>query len=492
MGRFGETRRDFLRSMGLGAAGLLAPGVLQAKDRAMKRPNILFLFTDDQRFNTLNALNNPEIITPNMDKLVKRGTAFTHAHIMGSMSGAVCMPSRAMLMSGRTLFHLRGQGQSIPQEHRMLPETLRRAGYATFGTGKWHNGPSAYARCFTHGAKIFFGGMSNHLKVPVHDFDPTGRYRREKRCIDKPFSSNLFSDAAIDFLKSHKGDKPFFMYVSYTAPHDPRMAPKEYADMYPPSKVRVPKNFMPEHPFDNGEMRIRDEKLAPWPRTPEIVQEHIAAYYAMITHLDAQIGRVLQALEETGQADNTIIVFAGDNGLAVGQHGLMGKQNLYEHSVRVPLLISGPGVPRGQSCDALCYLLDIYPTLCELLGVSIPESVEGRSLAPLLKDPKRTVRDSVFYVYKNVQRGVRSGHWKLIKYNVKGKQITQLFDLQRDPWEMKNLADDASHAARVDELTNLLKDWMRKTDDKANLDKPSWGVPRDSGKPGKKRRAPKK
>ena len=475
-----------MRSVGLGAAGLAVSRGSQAKGEARTRPNILFLFTDDQRFDTIHALGNREIRTPNMDRLVERGTAFTHAHIMGSMSGAVCMPSRAMLMSGRGLFHLRGQGGRIPQEHIMFPEALRKAGYVTFGTGKWHNGPAAYARCFTHGGKVFFGGMSNHLKVPVHDFSAAGQYRKDRRYIDKEFSSNLFSDTAIEFLKGHRGDEPFFAYVSYTAPHDPRMAPKAYADMYPPDKIALPENFMPEHPFDNGEMRIRDEKLAPWPRTSKIVREHIAAYYAMITHLDAQIGRVLETLEETGRGDNTIVILAGDNGLAVGQHGLMGKQNLYEHSVRVPLVISGPGVPRGARRDALCYLNDIGPTLCEMTGVATPDSVEGKSLVPLLKDPKAAVRDSVFYVYKHIQRGVRRGPWKLIKYNVKGKQTTQLFDLDTDPREMKNLADAPDHAERVAEMTALLQDWMKRTDDKCDLSKPNWG--RGPG-PGKKRKA---
>jgi len=469
-------RRDFLRLAGAGGACALPEAAAQ------QRPNILVLFSDDQRFDTIGALGHPEVRTPNLDKLVRQGTAFTRAHIMGGTMGAVCVPSRAMLLAGQSLFRIHNSmiaPKDAPPEARrpyvMFPEVFRKAGYATFGTGKWHNGEETYARCFSCGENILFGGMSDHLQVPVQDFDPSGRYPREKRYIAKGFSSNLFSDSAVKFLKEHKGEQPFLAYVAYTAPHDPRMAPKEYADMYPPEKVRLPKNFMPEHPFDNGDMKLRDEQLAPWPRTPEVVREHIAAYYAMITHMDAQIGRVLQALDESGHAGNTIIVFAGDNGLAVGQHGLLGKQNLYDHSVRVPLIISGPGLPQGQRTGAMCYLLDIFPTLCELTGQSVPATVEGRSLMPALTNPKAQLRDSVFFAYRHFQRGVRTDRWKLILYNAGGKQTAQLFDIRNDPWELNNLAADPSQAGRVKQMTALLKDWMKKTDDPLDLDKPNWG-----------------
>ncbi|MHC4671605.1 MAG: sulfatase-like hydrolase/transferase [Planctomycetota bacterium] len=468
--------RNFLLGLVVIAAAAVQPNMLIAQTNFPKRPNILFLFTDDQRFDTIAALGNSEIKTPNMDKLVRSGMTFTHAHIMGSMSGAVCMPSRAMLMTGRTLFHLQGAGNKIPLGHKTLPEVLRKAGYNTFGTGKWHNGTDVYARSFTNGGKIFFGGMSDHLHVPVYDFDPAGRYSKDRRYIAGKFSSNLFSDAAIEFIKNYKDDRPFFAYVSYTAPHDPRMAPKEYADMYPPVKIRLPKNFLPQHPFDNGEMKIRDELLAPFPRTPAVIREHIAGYYWMISHLDAQIGRVLQALEAGRHADNTIIVFSGDNGLAVGQHGLMGKQNLYDHSVRVPLIISGPNLPKGKKCAALCYLLDIFPTLCDLTGVAIPDSVEGKSLVPLLQGSKTQIRDSLFFAYKNVQRAVHTERWKLIWYNVEGKQTTQLFDLKNDPEELNNLADNPKQAERVKLLTARLTEWMKTSGDKCDPDKADWGV----------------
>ncbi len=466
------TRRNFLKAVGLSVTSLTmsaCSGISQMMG-SQRKPNILFFFTDDQRFDTIGALVNEHIITPNMDSLVRNGTTFTNAYIMGSMSGAVCVPSRAMLMTGRTLFSLEGVGKVIPENHVTLPEVLRETGYTTFHTGKWHQDSKAYARCFSAGAKIFFGGMSDHYKVPVRDYDPTGKYSKGKIYHDEgKHSSELFSDAAIRFMRNYKGDSPFFVYIAYTAPHDPRHMPKEYLDMYNPEDIVLPESFLPEHPFDNGDMRTRDEKLAAWPRTPEEIRKHIAAYYAMITHVDAQIGRVLAALKETGQAENTIIVFSCDNGLAVGRHGLLGKQNIYEHSVHVPLAICGPGIPKGQKRDAFCYLLDIFPTLCELIGISIPSSVEGRSLVPIIRSQQRKVRNTLFFAYKDVQRGVRDRCYKLIEYFVNDKRTTQLFDLQSDPWEIYNLADNPNYVQHLQRLRKELLRWKGQLGDRSSF-----------------------
>jgi len=472
-----QTRRKFLKTIGSLAASAAVSGALpgcaavRGRRKADKRPpNIVFFFADDQRFDTIHSLGNDEIITPNLDLLSRNGTAFTNAYIMGSMSGAVCIPSRAMLLSGKTLFHLQGQGRAIPPEHITLPEALHKAGYKTFHIGKWHQDQPTYARCFSDGAKIFFGGMTDQLNVPVYDFDPSGKYPNDKKYIEPgKHSSELFSDAATNFLRNYKEGKPFFLYIAYTAPHDPREMPKQYLDMYDPGKVVLPKSFMPEHPFDNGELKVRDEMLAPWPRTPQEIRRHIAAYYAMITHLDAQIGRVLEALKETGQTQNTIVIFAGDNGLAVGRHGLMGKQNLYDHSVHVPLIMCGPGVPKGRRYDAFCYLLDIYPTLCELAGLPIPESAEGYSLIPIIRGEKHKLRDTLFFAYKDFQRAVRDSRYKLIEYFVNGRRTIQLFDLRSDRWEISNLADSPAHAGDLRRLRQELLRWRDKLDDSSNF-----------------------
>jgi len=458
-------RRSSCRQF-LGAAGAALPAALAARiaaqEQKVARPNVLFIFSDDQRRDTIHALGNHAIHTPHLDALARRGVAFTRGCIMGGNQGAVCVPSRAMVLTGRSLWRCE---RDLPPDALLWPEAFRRAGYATFGTGKWHNGPAWFHRCFAAGDAIFFGGMCNHLEVPVHSFDPEGRYPRSAARVASKFSSELFTDAAIEFLRRHDGAQPFFLYLAYTAPHDPRMAPREFQDMYPPQQIPLPPNFMPEHPFDNGEMKIRDERLAPWPRTPEIVRQHIADYYAMITHMDAHIGRLLAALEATGQAANTIVVFAGDNGLAVGQHGLMGKQNVYEHSVGVPLIFAGPGITKGERRGAFAYLLDIFPTTCELADVPVPPSVEGKSLVPVLADTKATVRDSVYAAYRDLHRMVRDERFKLITYNVRGAKRRQLFDLASDPWEVADLSADPAHAEQIARLEALLAEWQRRTGD---------------------------
>ncbi|MBS3764793.1 MAG: sulfatase-like hydrolase/transferase, partial [Planctomycetes bacterium] len=224
--------------------------------------------------------------------------------------------------------------------------------------------------------------------------------------------------------------------------------------------------------FDNGELHIRDEMLAGFPRTPEETRRHIAEYYAMISHLDAQIGRILTALDENDLTDDTIVVLAGDNGLAVGRHGLFGKQNLYDHSVRVPLIFAGPNVPQNQRCQSFAYLLDVFPTLCDLTGIDIPESVEGRSLRSALQDPKKQVREKLFFAYTDCQRGLRDQRYKLIQYVVDGRHnMTQLFDLREDPWELNNLATNANYAEKRDELRGMLSEYSKRWDDADS----SWG-----------------
>ncbi len=467
-----KTRRWLLKKIGFLSAGLTVGGLPSCSwDR---RPNILFLFTDDQRFDTIASLGNLDVKTPNIDRIVKRGTSFTNAYIMGAQSAAVCAPSRAMLLTGRTMFNLPQsfyEYWEVPLAEQgkcpyvTMPETLRKAAYSTFATGKMHNGKPTFVRGFTHGGNIFFGGMSNHRKVPVHEFEPDGNYTKKNRKIGKTFSSKLFSDATIDFLENYKDEKPFFAYVSYTSPHDPRMAPQEYKDMYPHEQINLPENFMRKVTFDNGTLGIRDEKIAPYPRTTERTRKEIAGYYAMITHLDHHIGRVFDTLEKSGHADNTIIVFASDNGLATGRHALLGKQNLYEHSIHVPLVFAGPGIPKNEERSSACYLLDIFPTMCEMTGTDIPDSVEGISLLPVIKDFKKHIRDEMFYAYSDSHRCVRNGDLKLIEYNVRGKRHTQLFNIRKDPHELKNLADNLEYQKTLARFRKRLEKNMKKHND---------------------------
>jgi arylsulfatase A-like enzyme len=304
--------------------------------------------------------------------------------------------------------------------------------------------------------------MSDHSKVPVRDLGPDGKLTPER--VGEKFSSELFADAAIRFLQSQDGSKPFFAYVAFTAPHDPRMPPLPHREAYYRERPPLPVNFLPQLPFDNGMMRGgRDENLAPWPRTEAVIRDQLAEYYGLITHLDEQIGRILAALRATGQAERTLIVYAADNGLALGSHGLLGKQSVFEHSMRVPLIVAGPGVPAGGSSQAFTYLLDLFPTLCDVLEVPAPADLEGESLRPVWEARKERVRDSVFLPYIQIQRAVRDERWKLIAYPKIGH--LQLFDLQSDPHERTNLVDRPEHAGEVTRLLALMRQWQIKVGD---------------------------
>lgn len=427
-----------------------------------ERPNVVFLLADDLRADTIAALGNPHIRTPNLDRLAREGFAFTEAHITGGSQPAVCVPSRAMLLSGRQLFAV---ADGIHGDMPLWPEELRRAGYATMGVGKWHNGAASYARCFSAGGAIFFGGMHDHWKVPTQAFDPMGRYSTSRTTAAGTYSSKLFTDEALRLLAERDPIRPFALFLAYTTPHDPRTPPPEFARLYGPDSIPLPPNFLPRHPFDNGELEVRDELLLGWPREPAAIRAELAAYYAMITDLDQQVGRLLHYLDREGLADRTLVVFAADNGLALGSHGLLGKQNLYEHSVRVPLIVRGPRVPAGGRSNALCSLVDLFPTMCDLTGVPAPAGLDGRSLVPLLRGAATKVHEYLPFAYRDVQRGIRTEGLKLIEYRVAGTRHTQLFDLVQDPHERNDLASDPARVGDIERLSSLLAAWQRQADD---------------------------
>ena len=395
------------------------------------RPNILFIFTDDQRGDTIHALGNPEIHTPNLDQLVERGFHFNNAYCMGSMHGAVCLPSRTMLVTGRSLWHIpvtpRAQ-TNAPPGVPLLPTLLNEAGYVTFHCGKAGNACA-------------YGNAAFSINIPT-----------EGRTAN---SAAEHAEETIKFLKGHDGAKPFFIYLAPPVPHDPRLAPAEFTKLYDPAKLTLSKNFMPQHPFDNGELHVRDEELAPHPRTPGAMRRHLADYYASISDMDHQVGRVLAAVQERGLAGNTIIIFSSDQGLAVGgRHGLMGKQNLYEH-VKPPLIFAGPGIRHGGS-DALVYLYDLFPTICDLARATTPAVIEGKSLVPLIRGQQTRGRETLFGAYRDCQRMIRDERWKLIKYKAGGVKNVQLFDLKNDPDEVVNLAAEPKHAGELSRLEKLL------------------------------------
>ncbi len=444
--------------------GLVAGACLLVVDHSSlaARPNFLVLFADDQRADTIGAWGNRRIETPHLDRLARQGFSFRGNYCFGSNSGAVCVPSRAMLMSGRTWFSIRADLAGTP----LLPELLGQNGYRTFATGKWHNERPSFQRAFQEGRSVFFGGMADHTKTPITDWDGTAFAPPRNAST---FSSETFADAAIDFLGRAPTNQPFFCYVAFTAPHDPRNPPESHRETYYRRKPPLPRNFLPQHPFDNGWMRnLRDENLAAYPRTAEVIRTQLAEYYGLITHLDQQIGRVLDALARSPHATNTYLVYAADHGLALGSHGLLGKQSVYEHSMRCPLIVVGPGIPRGRSTTAFTYLLDLFPTLADLARLPIPSGLDGHSLRPIWAGEQTAVRDSVFLPFTDTMRAVRDERWKLIVY----PQINhrQLFDLRRDPDERRDLAGDSAHAATIERLTTLMKGWQERLGDRHPLE----------------------
>jgi arylsulfatase A-like enzyme len=458
----------------------IAALLLHGRAAGAEKPNILFLLADDQSFETIRAFGQTDIDTPNLDRLVQRGTTFTHAYNMGSWSGAVCVPSRTMLITGRSVWRANAIYDSTDTEReagRLWPQMMSRAGYATYFTGKWHIKADA--------AKAF--DVAKHIR-PGMPNDTLSAYNRPLPGQPDPWSpsdpalggfwaggkhwSEVTADAAVEFLGAAKqGVKPFFMYVAFNAPHDPRQAPQEYVDKYPLSRMAVPKNFLPEYPHKDAigcGATLRDEKLGPFPRTEQAVKVHRQEYYALITHLDAQIGRVLDALEKSGQAENTWIFFTADHGLAVGHHGLFGKQNMYDHSLRVPFVVAGPGVRAGAEISAPIYLQDVMATALDLAGAPKPEQVEFHSLLPLLRgENSPAAREAIYGAYLELQRAVIHDGWKLILYPK--ARVTRLYHVATDPDELRDRAAEPAHAARQAVLFQRLRALQQELADPLDL-----------------------
>jgi arylsulfatase A-like enzyme len=427
-------------------------------------PNILLILTDDQRADTIAALGNSVIQTPNLDRLVQHGLSFERAYIQGSKQGAVCVPARAMLLSGRNLFRV---DEKLMRD-TSWPEIFAKNGYSTWMSGKWHNGASSVAKTFQHADSVFLGGMTDPMRAPVQDLiDGTlGPVRREST-----HACEQFANECIRTLKTlsnqQSSPKPFIYYLPLSGPHDPHIVPDDFPVRYDPESIPVPPNFQSMHALDNGEMTVRDERLLPWPRTQGAVRALLADYYRYVSYVDHQIGRVLDALESTPMADNTIVVFTSDSGVARGSHGLIGKQNVYEHSMRVPLIVSGPGIPANCRTDARCYAFDILPSLAKKCGIASDEPGEYFDFSTTLSDPDQSGRGPLLLAYRDLQRAIAVGRWKLIRYPHIDRN--QLFDLETDPNETHDLSSEPGHAPRIAELMAAMESEMRANGDSASL-----------------------
>lgn len=487
------------------------------KDAIPERPNILFIITDDQSPWTLKAYGNELCQTPNIDRLAADGMVLDAAHHMGSWSGAVCKPSRTMIQTSfnvwRTEEPTKGVRNINPEtyvhepekwmaeikegdaEYYSMPVVFHRAAYSTFRTCKIGNSME----------------RANRLYM--------GRRDASKNEGNDEGGSWWHGEQVMDFLRSREAAEdqdPFMIFFGFTHPHDPRYGKSELLDKYGavnefkdslpnPKSPPLQENWLPAHPFHHGHPGLRDEERVQGimgKRDEATIRNELGREYACIENIDRQIGVVLDKLEEMGELDNTYIFFTADHGIAVGRHGLTGKQNLYEHTWRVPFIARGPGIKPGSRAPGNIYLMDVLPTLCELAGIEKAECMDGQSFRPVLLGEKESIRDVMYGVYsggtKPGMRAVKKGPWKLIKYDVLDGQVreTQLFNLDENPNEyllqhhdpaveahtgvkpgpgQVNLADDPAYAAKRLEMEALLLEEMTRWGDPYRL----WDQPLD-------------
>ncbi|MBI1313298.1 sulfatase-like hydrolase/transferase, partial [bacterium] len=462
-----------------------------------------FILTDDQSPETLSCYGNTLCETPNLDRLAKEGLVFDDAHHMGSWSGAVCTPSRTMIMTGRTVWNIpgaNGPGLSFPKSFRKdaaqqsLPAVFNRAGYDTFRTCK--NGNS-----FNEANALFATSRTATKRDGTHEGGSAWHGDQVMEYLQQRQTNSA---------KNSEQKKPFLIYFGFSHPHDPRNATPELAAKYgadnagpgdaPDSQApKLQVNWLPKHPFLHGHPGLRDEEKVQGVlkrRDEATVRNELGREYACIENIDRQVGRVLKQLEEMGELDNTYVFYTADHGIAVGRHGLMGKQNLYEHTWRVPFIVRGPGIKAGSRTSGYIYLLDVLPTLCDLAGVDVPDVVEGKSFRPVLEGKTQRIRDVLYGVYcggtRPGMRSVKTDGWKLIEYDTLDGQVreTQLFDLSTNPKEFLqehqaqavvsatgntpkaeqvNLAYDPKFAEKRRELEKLLKAEMTRLNDPYEL-----------------------
>ncbi len=453
------------------AVGLLVGGSARGAD---ERPNVMFIIADDQTYESISAYGLTEVKTPNLDRLVERGVSFTHTYNMGAWGGAVCVASRAMLNTGAFVNRAQKMTKEVPQ----WAELMKDGGYTTYMTGKWHV-PGIQPKFDV--VKDVRGGMPNQTRERYNRTFKEDAYDTEWKPWDTQYEgfwkggthwTKVVADNTLEFFEQAKGDdKPFFMYLAFNAPHDPRQAPKEYVDMYPLESIKVPENFLPEYPYAEAicGKKLRDEQLMPYPRTEYAVKRNRQEYYAAVTYMDHHIGRMLDALEASGKADNTYIIFTADHGLSVGHHGLVGKQSMYEHSMRPPFIVVGPGVKAESTIDAPIYLQDAMATALELAGVDKPEHVEFNSLMPLIRGEKAELYDRIYGKYMDRQRMIIKGDWKLIFYPTAAKKM-RLFNLKKDPQEMVDLIDNPEYASVVKSLRAEFVELQKEMGDPLDVD----------------------
>mgnify|MGYP000477658907 CR=1 FL=1 len=435
------------------AIGSALPAAAPAR-AGRDRLNILLVISDD--LNTdLGCYGHPVVRSPHVDRLARRGLRFTRAYCQYP----VCNPSRTSFLTGlrpdRTgILDNRTPYRTRLPEAMTLPRLFRRNGYVTAALGK----------VFHDGAEFNDPEGWDLIRTPTGT--PRGRQGEGRSLAPYPWCrwvaaegddsdqpDGQIADEAIRFLAQPR-DRPFFLAVGFHRPHDPFINPRRYLELYPLDRLRPPVDPPDRSPEVPGAIPTSYR----FDFTDQDRREFMRAYYAGISMMDAQLGRLLAALEQQRLADRTLVIFIGDHGYHVGERGWWNKNTLFERSARVPMIVAGPGVPRGRTCDRLVELVDLYATLSDLCRLPPPPDGEGISLRPLLRDPARPWKSAAF---TQVQRGriagrsLRTERWRYTEWGEEGP--VELYDHATDPGEYRNLATDPAHAAIRAQLRERLR-----------------------------------
>jgi arylsulfatase A-like enzyme len=404
------------------------------------QPNIILIQSDDQSNLAVGSYGYGTIQTPHIDEIASRGTYFTKAYNMGCWSPAVCIPSRTMLFYGVHLW----EAARINTDHvpgPSLTERLSEAGYTTYFTGKWHARGKGPRETFDHVGQVLPGQLKTFYTEDGHITD-------------------IVAEEAVEFIREAAGhEDPFFLYVAFNAPHVPRQTEQKYYDLYPPEEIALPPSVKdgPLHPHIKY-------NYSPDPLRSASMRVRYQQNNAMVTHMDERIGDIVKELKANGYYENSILVFMSDQGINFGENGVAGKVCLYDVSVTTPLIISGPGLPKGRKFHERIYLQDLYPTLLELAGTSIPEYMDFKTLVPILKgEQTESPYSSIYMGMFDDQRGIISQDYKLIMYPLAG--AAELYYLKEDPWEMNNLLNQKSSTQILETLAKEFLNWQDITGD---------------------------
>jgi len=443
-----------------------------SKVMSADRPNVLLMLSDDLAA-TLGCYGHPAAKTPNLDALASRGVLFERAYCQFPH----CNPSRSSLLSGlcpnstRVTNNEDSLYENIPGV-LTLPHLFRQHGYATARCGKiFHLGVPTGLESMDDPAAWDFGTPFKDERpypearpsaVKVSTGPKQGLRWTETTGGDDDLVDGNFAKTAVEWLENRDKSKPFFLAVGFHRPHLPLVAPAKYYDLYPLEDIQLasePADDEADIPLPARNGAVPGYAIS---SSPEQRRAAIRGYLACVSFMDAQAGRVLDALKRLSLAENTIVVFSGDHGWHLGEHGLWHKRSLFEESARVPFLVFAPGAKgNGQRSTSLVELLDVYPTLCDLAGVPAPAVLQGKSLRPVLDDPKAMLHNAAFTQARrgaNAEhwgRSVRTARWRCTEWD-EGKNGVELYDHASDPREFTNLADDPRHAAVLKELRALL------------------------------------